>query len=153
MEAEPNMTHAFFFKEASSEKLEDAFRLLGHKSISSSYLCCAIEEALERLVKLEKVLAKVDLTKCAPLPWKSELRNCGSAGSGDDIKVCEAKSANKQIIAQKTDRWDFYIPIEKEDGDHDADILAICDSINAVAEAKKILKLEDSIKAGGNACT
>ena len=153
MESEQSMTHACFFKEASIEKLEDAFRLLGHKSISSSYLYYAIEEALARLVKLEKVLAKVDLTKCAPLPWKSEIRNCGSAGSGDVISLCEAKSANKQIIAQKIDRWDYYIPIEKDDGDHDADILAICDSINAVAEAKKILKLEDSIKARENACT
>ncbi len=153
MEAKQSMTHAFFFKEASSEKLEDAFRLLGHKSISSSYLYYAIEEALERLVKLEKVIAKIDLTKCAPLPWNSKLwlRPIGDTGDyygGDSIV-----DANYEQILGKGEGDPDYKEVELEDGDHDAVILAICDSINAVAEAKKILKLEDSIKAGENACT
>ena len=153
MEAEQSKTHACFFKEASIAKLEDAFMLLGHESIKSSYLYYAIEEALERLVKLEKVLAKIDLTKCAPLPWKSKLWLHSIADTGDYNGGCAAYDANGEHVFVKDAEGPDYKEVELEDGDHDADILAICDSVNAVAEAKKILKLEDSIKAGENACT
>ena len=37
---------------------------------------------------------------------------------------------------------DNYREVEMEDGDYDADILAICDSVNAIADAKKILNIK-----------
>ena len=103
-----------------------------------------VEEALHRLAKLENVVAGVDLTKCAPLPWKSKLHSYPIADTGDYDGSCDATDAMGESIVAKFDDDDNYKEVEKEDGDHDADILAICDCVNAIAEAKRILKIGES---------
>ena len=96
----------------------------------------------DKLAALEKLIAGVDLTKCSPLPWKSKLHSYPIADTGDYDGSCDATDAMGKSIVAKFD-YDDYREVEMEDGDHDADILAICASINAVAEAKKILAMRD----------
>lgn len=100
-----------------------------------------VDEALDRLAKIEALVKSVDLTKCSPLPWKSQLHSYPIADTGDYDGTCDATDAmGKSIVAKFDD--DDYREVEKEDGDHDADILAICDSINAIAEAKRMLNIQ-----------
>ena len=99
-----------------------------------------VDEVLDRIAKLEKVVAGVDLTKCAPLPWKSQLHSYPIADTGDYDGSCDATDAMGKSIVAKFD--DDYRDVEMEDGYYDADILAICDSVNAIADAKKILNIK-----------
>ena len=76
------------------------------------------------------------------MPWKSELHSYQIADTGDYDGSCDATDATGQSIVAKFD--DNYREVEMEDGDYDADILAICDSVNAIANAKKILKIKEN---------
>lgn len=98
----------------------------------------AVDEALYRLAKIEALVKSIDLTQCAPLPWKSKLSLYPIADTGDYDSSCDAMDVTGQAVVVKMD-GPGYREVEKDDGDHDADILAICDSVNAVSEIKKIL--------------
>ena len=118
--------------------VDDAIDQAGH-----AYAEKILEEALARLARLAKIEAivkSIDLTKCAPLPWKSKLSLYPIADTGDYDSSCDAIDVTGQAVVVKMD-GPGYREVEKDDGDHDADILAICDSVNAVAEAKKILNI------------
>ena len=99
-----------------------------------------VDEALHRLAKIEALVKSIDLTQCSPLPWKSQLHSYPIADTGDYDGSCDATDAMGKSIVAKFD--DDYREVEMEDGDHDADILAICDSVNAVADAKNILNIK-----------
>lgn len=100
----------------------------------------AVDEALDRLAKIEALVKSVDLTKCAPLPWKSKLWPFCYDGDTFEKEGGDALLDSKEeAILVKSIVGHDYKEIEKEDGCHDADILAICDSVNAVSEIKKIL--------------
>lgn len=98
-----------------------------------------VDEAIHRLAKIEAIVQAIDLTECSPLPWKSQLHSYPIADTGDYDGSCDATDAMGKSIVAKFD--DNYIEVEKDDGDHDADILAICDCVNAIADAKKILNI------------
>lgn len=122
----------------SNADLETVIRTaMGEGCIHPSHVFDAVDEALDRLAKIESIVKSIDLTKCAPLPWKSKLHSYPIADTGEYDGSCDATDAMGKSIVAKFD--DNYREVEKEDGDHDADILAICDSINAVSEIKKIL--------------
>lgn len=114
--------------------VDDAIDQAGH-----AYAGKILEEALDRLAKIEALVKAVDLTKCAPLPWKSKLKLCEIADTGDYDGWDAAEDAKGQEVVFKSCEDTFYRDVELEDGDHDADILAICDSVNAVSEIKKII--------------
>ena len=97
-----------------------------------------VDEVLDRLAKIETLVKSIDLTQCSPLPWKSKLHSYPIADTGDYDGSCDATDAAGHSVVSKFDDGD-YRDVEQDDGDHDADILAICDSVNAIAEAKKIL--------------
>ena len=96
-----------------------------------------VDEALDRLAKIETLVKSIDLIQCSPLPWKSKLHSYPIADTGEYDGSCDATDAMGKSIVAKFD--DDYREVEMEDGDYDADILAICDSVNAVSEIKKIL--------------
>ena len=99
-----------------------------------------VDEALDRLAKIEALVKSIGLTECSPLPWKSQLYSYPIADTGDYDGSCDATDAmGKSIVAKFDD--DNYREVELDDGDYDADILAICDSVNAIADAKKILNI------------
>ena len=99
----------------------------------------AVDEVLDRLAKIEALVKAVDLTKCAPLPWKSKLKLCEIADTGDYDGWDAAEDAKGNEVVFKSAEDPSYCDVELDDGDHDADILAICDSVNAISEIKKIL--------------
>lgn len=101
-----------------------------------------VDEVLDRLAKIETLVKSIDLTQCSPMPWKSELHSYPIADTGDYDGSCDATDATGQSIVAKFD--DNYREVEMEDGDYDADILAICDSVNAIADAKKILNIKEN---------
>lgn len=103
-----------------------------------------VDEALHRLAKLEKVVDGVVLTECSPLPWKSKLKSCAIADTGEYDGWDAAEDAKGNEVVFKTAEDESYCDVEMEDGDHDADILAICDSVNAIVEAKKILNIKEN---------
>ena len=108
--------------------------------IHPSHVFDAVDEALDRLAKIEALVKSIDLTQCAPLPWKSQLHSYQIADTGDYEGSCDATDAmEKSIVAKFSEDYDNYRVVEKDDGDHDADILAICDSVNAVKIIKEIL--------------
>ena len=98
-----------------------------------------VDEVLDRLAKIEALVKSIDLTQCAPLPWKSKLKSCEIADTGDYDGWDVAEDAKGQEVVFKSDDDTFYRDVELEDGDHDADILAICGSVNAISEIKKII--------------
>lgn len=98
-----------------------------------------VDEALDRLAKIEALVKSVDLTKCSPLPWKSKLNLREIADTGDYDGWDAAEDAKGNEVVFKTAEDESYCDVEMDDGYHDADILAICDSVNAVSEIKKIL--------------
>ena len=102
-----------------------------------------MEAELKRLRKAVEPLLAIDLSRCSPLPWRCKVQNYPIADTGDYWGACfvedAAASPSREPIAVKTDA-DDYRPVEKEDGDYDADMLAIAECVNAVAEAQKILK-------------
>ena len=100
-----------------------------------------VDEAIHRLAKIETLVKSIDLTQCSPLPWKSKLHSYPIADTGDYDGSCDATDAMGESIVAKFD--DDYREVEMEDGDYDADILAICDSVNAIADAKKILNIKE----------
>lgn len=98
-----------------------------------------VDEALDRLAKIEKVVAEVDFTKCSPMPWKCRAGNSPIADTGDVKGFCLVEDAEKDTIACTYDDGEEH-EIEKDDGwSYHADMLAITDSVNAVSEIKKIL--------------
>lgn len=99
-----------------------------------------VDEVLDRLSKIETLVKSIDLQQCSPLPWKSKLHSYPIADTGDYDGSCDATDATGKTIVAKLD--DDYREVEMEDGDHDADILVICNSVNAIAEAKKILNIK-----------
>ena len=113
--------------------VDDAIDQAGH-----DYAEKILEEALVRLSKINALVKSIDLTQCAPLPWKSKLSLYPITDTGDYDSSCDAMDVTGQAVVVKMD-GPGYREVEKEDGDHDADILAICDSVNAVSEIKKIL--------------
>jgi len=132
-----------WLESASVKELDTIIRTaMGEGCIHPSHVFDAVDEALHRLAKLEKVVAGVDLTECSPLPWKSELKSCAIADTGDYDSWDVAEDAKGKEIVFKSGDDPSYCDVEKEDGDHDADILAICDSINTIAEAKRILNIQ-----------
>ena len=100
-----------------------------------------VDEAIHRLAKIETLVKSIDLTQCSPMPWKSKLHSYPIADTGDYDSSCDATDAMGKSIVAKFD--DNYREVEMEDGDYDADILAICDSVNAIADAKKILNIKE----------
>lgn len=114
-------------------RVDDAIDLVGH-----AYAEKILEEALVRLSKINALVKSIDLTQCAPLPWKSKLSLYPIADTGDYDSSCDAMDVTGQAVVVKMD-GPGYREVEKDDGDHDADILAICDSVNAVSEIKKII--------------
>ena len=124
----------------SNNDLERVIRTaMGEGCIRPSHVFDAVDEALDRLAKIEALVKSIDLTQCAPLPWKSKLKSCEIADTGDYDGWDVAEDAKGQEVVFKSDDDTFYRDVELEDGDHDADILAICGSVNAVSEIKKIL--------------
>ena len=107
--------------------------------IRPSHVFDLVDEVLDRLAKIETLVKSIDLTQCSPLPWKSKLHSYPIADTGDYDGSCDATDAMGESIVAKFD--DDYREVEMEDGDYDADILAICDSVNAIADAKKILNI------------
>lgn len=97
-----------------------------------------VDEVLDRLAKIETLVKSIDLTQCSPLPWKSKLHSYPIADTGDYEGSCDATDAMGKSIVAKFD--DDYREVEMEDGDYDADILAICDSVNAISKIKKIIR-------------
>ena len=127
---------------ATKEIIKRIRTAMGEGCIRPAHVYDLVDEALDRLAKIEALVKSVDLTKCSPLPWKSKLYSYPIADTGDYDGSCDATDAmGKSIVAKFDD--DNYREVEKEDGDHDADILAICDSINAIADAKKILNIKE----------
>lgn len=123
----------------SNADLERVIRTaMGEGCIRPSHVYDAVDEALDRLAKIEALVKSIDLTKCAPLPWKSKLSLYPIADTGDYDSSCDAMDVTGQAVVVKMD-GPGYREVEKDDGDHDADILAICDSINAVKTIKEIL--------------
>lgn len=112
---------------------------MGEGCIRPSHVFDAVDEALDRLAKIEALVKSIDLTQCAPLPWKSKLKSCEIADTGDYDGWDVAEDAKGQEVVFKSGDDPSYCDVELDDGDHDADILAICDSVNAVSEIKKIL--------------
>lgn len=102
-----------------------------------------VDEVLDRLAKVSKLMERVDLTKCSPLPWKSQLLNIPIADTGDYNSFDIVIDGENNDVVDKYAGSISYRNVEKEDGDHDADILAICDSVNAIVEAKKILNIKE----------
>lgn len=99
-----------------------------------------VDEALDRLAKIEALVKSIDLTQCSPLPWKSKLWSFCYDGDTFEKEGGDALLDSKEeAILVKSIVGSDYKEMEKEDGDHDADILAICGSVNAVSEIKKIL--------------
>lgn len=109
--------------------------------IRPSHVFDLVDEVLDRLAKIETLVKSIDLTQCSPLPWKSELHSYPIADTGDYDGSCDATDAMGESIVAKFD--DNYREVEMKDGDYDADILAICDSVNAIADAKKILNIKE----------
>ena len=97
-----------------------------------------VDEALDRLAKIDALVKSIDLTQCSPLPWKSKVSLYPIADTGDYDSSCDAIDASGQSVVVKMDGPGFR-EVELDDAEHDADILAICDSVNAVSEIKKIL--------------
>ena len=125
----------------SNADLERVIRTaMGEGCIRPAHVFDAVDEALDRLAKIEALVKSIDLTQCSPLPWKSKVFNHPIADTGDYDSTCDAIDVKGQSVVAKMD-GPGYREVEKEDGDHDADILAICDSVNAVAEAKRILNI------------
>ena len=123
----------------SNNDLEKVIRTaMGEGCIRPSHVYDAVDEALDRLAKIAALVKSIDLTQCSPLPWKSQLHSYPIADTGDYDGSCDATDAMGESIVAKFD--DNYREVEKDDGDHDADILAICDSVNAVKTIKEILK-------------
>lgn len=124
----------------SDTDLEEVIRrAMSQGCIHPSYVFDAVDEALDRLAKIEAIVKSIDLTKCAPLPWKSKLKSCKIVSTGEYDGWDVAEDARGQEVVFKSDDDPFYRNVELDDGDHDADILAICDSINAVRTIKEIL--------------
>ena len=114
---------------------------MGEGCIRPCHVYDLVDEALDRLEKIEAIVNAIDLSECSPLPWKSQLHNYPIADTGDYTGSCDATDAmGKSIVAKIDDEYN-YKEVEKEDGDYDADILAICDSVNAIADTKKILNI------------
>ena len=113
---------------------------MGAGCIRPCHVYDLVDEALDRLAKIEALVKSVDLTKCSPLPWKSQLHSYPIADTGDYDGICDATDAMGKYIVAKF--GDNYREVEMEDGDYDADILAICDSVNAIADAKKFLNIK-----------
>ena len=124
----------------SNADLERVIRTaMGEGCIRPSHVFDAVDEALDRLAKIEALVKAIDLTQCAPLPWKSKLKSCEIADTGDYDGWDVAEDAKGNEVVFKSAEDPSYCDVELDDGVHDADILAICDSVNAVSEIKKIL--------------
>ena len=98
------------------------------------------EEAEDFASKVEAILSKVDLSKVSPLPWKCVLENEPIADTGDVTGFCNVVSKDGEVIAGAAEESHQYKPVEKEDGDYDADMLAIADCVNAINAIKELLK-------------
>lgn len=124
----------------SNADLERVIRTaMGEGCIRPSHVFDAVDEALDRLAKIEALVKSIDLTQCAPLPWKSKLKSCEIADTGDYDGWDAAEDAKGNEVVFKSAEDQSYCDVELDDGYHDADILAICDSVNAVSEIKKII--------------
>ena len=125
----------------SNADLERGIRTaMGEGCIRPSHVFDAVDEALDRLAKIEALVKSIDLTQCAPLPWKSKLWSFCYDGDTFEKEGGDALlDSEEEAILVKSIVGSDYKELEKEDGAHDADILAICDSVNAVSEIKKIL--------------
>lgn len=131
-----------WLESASVKELDTIIRTaMGEGCIRPSHVFDAVDEALHRLARIEALIKSIDLTQCSPLPWKSKLHSYPIADTGDYDGCCDATDAMGKSIVAKFD--DNYREVEMEDGDYDADILAICDSVNAIADAKKILNIKE----------
>lgn len=123
----------------SNTDLERVIRTaMGEGCIHPSHVFDAVDEILDRLAKIETLVKSIDLTQCAPLPWKSKISLYPIADTGDFDSSCDAIDASEQSVVAKMDGPE-YREVELDNGEYDADILAICDSVNAVSEIKKIL--------------
>ena len=98
------------------------------------------EEAEDFASKVEAILSKVDLSKVSPLPWKCVLENEPIADTGDVTGFCNVVSKDGEVIAGAAEESHQYKPVEEEDGDYDADMLAIADCVNAINAIKGLLK-------------
>ena len=127
-----------WLESASVKELNTVIRTaMGEGCITPSHVYDAVDEVLDRLAKIETLVKAIDLTECSPLPWKSKLHSYPIADTGDYDGSCDATDDMGKSIVAKFD--DDYREVEMEDGGYDADILAICDSVNAVSAIKNIL--------------
>lgn len=99
-----------------------------------------MEAELKRLRKAVEPLLAIDLSQCSPLPWRCKVQNYPIADTGDYEGFCEVIDGGKCVVAAMSADSSNYRPVEKVDGDYDADMLAIAECVNAVAEAQRILK-------------
>lgn len=109
-----------------------------------------VEEAARRLStaaadailsKVKSIVSKVDLSKVSPLPWKCIIGNYPIADTGDYDGYCEVQDERDNHIASVSCDSDWRRQeIEREDGDYDADMLAIADCVNAINAIKELLK-------------
>ena len=114
-------------------------RAMEEGCIHPAHVFDAVDEALDRLAKIEVLVKSIDLTQCSPLPWKCRAGNKPIADTGDVEGYCLVEDAKKNTIAC-TYADDEEHEIEKDDGwVYHADMLAIADAVNAVSEIKKIL--------------
>lgn len=101
----------------------------------------AKDDEIKRLKELLAPFKAIDLSKCSPLPWKCRSYNSDIADTGDVEGHCIVEDAEENQIAGVND-WVDWEPheVEKDDGwTYHADMLAIAESVNAVAELQRTL--------------
>ena len=100
---------------ATNEVIKRIRTAMGEGCIRPCHVYDLVDEALHRLAKIEALVKSVDLTKCSPLPWKSQLHSYPIADTGDYDGTCDATDAMGKSIVAKFD--DNYREEEMEDGD------------------------------------
>ena len=89
---------------------------------------------------IKSIVSKIDLSKVSSLPWKCSLENYPFADTGDVTGYCNVVSEDGEVVACAAEEAYQDKPVEKEDGDYDADMLAISECVNAVNAIKELLK-------------
>lgn len=112
--------------------------------IRPSHVYDLVDEALDRLDKISQIVKPIDFSKAAPLPWTTEIGLSAIGDTGDYDSWCHLNDATGERIVGKSGDGPDYRNVEKEDGDHDADLLAMAESANAVSKIKELLKCTES---------
>lgn len=93
-----------------------------------------------KLEAIKKLIEKIDLTRCSPVPWSTRAYNCPIADTGDVEGWTDLLDGSGEAILS-TDR--------ENDGDVEVDgwyqevhLYTAAQAVNAIAEIQKILAVK-----------